>query len=244
MAITLRFLGTGAAGGTPGTGRSRRRESSLLVSDETHVLIDVTRDFEEQARAVPSIDAILLTHGHAYASGGFAQLRRWWTDGEPIPVLAAPATIEALARRHRRLDHCRFVRVLPSQRRRIAGWTASCIAVPHAPDETRFPTYAWKLTQRGRRLVYASDVAALTRDLARFCRGIDLLVIDGATYRRRIFSHLRIDADLPRLCDWPVDRILLTQIGRSVPPHERLEEIATELCPQARPAYDGLEVEI
>ena len=58
--------------------------------------------------------------------------------------------------------------------------------------------------------------------LARFARGANLLVINGATYGRRIFTHLRIDDDLPSICECEVDRIFLTQIGRSAPPHEQL----------------------
>jgi hypothetical protein len=36
------------------------------------------------------------------------------------------------------------------------------------------------------------------------------LVIDGAMWRRTLFSHLTIDRDLPALCRWPVNRILLS----------------------------------
>jgi hypothetical protein len=45
--VHLRFLGTGASGGTPGEGRSRQWESSLLISISncTVLLMDVTRDF-------------------------------------------------------------------------------------------------------------------------------------------------------------------------------------------------------
>jgi hypothetical protein len=64
-------------------------------------------------------------------------------------------------------------------------------------------------------LVYASDVAAVEPPLARLARGAQLLVIDGAMWRRRLFSHLTIDRELPALCRWQVDRILVTQIGRT-----------------------------
>src|SRR5665213_1383848 len=62
--MRILFLGTGASGGTPGYGRSRRLESSLLVSDAIELLVDVTRHFAVQAERVGRIDAILLTHGH------------------------------------------------------------------------------------------------------------------------------------------------------------------------------------
>ncbi|MDQ4130645.1 MAG: MBL fold metallo-hydrolase, partial [Actinomycetota bacterium] len=67
----LVFLGTGASGGTPGSGRSLRRESSLLVrAMEATVLIDATRHLPAQVEGVNHLDALLLTHAHRDASGG------------------------------------------------------------------------------------------------------------------------------------------------------------------------------
>jgi phosphoribosyl 1,2-cyclic phosphodiesterase len=242
--LRLRFLGTGAAGGTPGAGRSLRRESSAALTDSaTTMLIDVTGDFREQAGGLSRCDAILLTHGHSDAIGGLARLAERDYPA-PIPVYAAPATVDVARGRFRNLDHLVFRCFQPGDRTRVAGWTVTCTEVPHAADPERFPTVAWRLTRTGFTLVYASDVAAPTAELRRFSRGADLLVIDGATYRRRIFTHLRIDEDLPEICRWPVGRILLTQIGRSAPPHEQLEEVVADLCERAAPAYDGLEVEL
>lgn len=103
-------------------------------------------------------------------------------------------------------------------RQDVGGWKLTCHHVPHAANADRYPTVAWKLTRSGRRLVYAPDVATPTSALREFARAAGLLIVDGATYRRRIFTHLRIDEDLPEICDWPVGRILLTQIGKSCPP--------------------------
>jgi phosphoribosyl 1,2-cyclic phosphodiesterase len=79
----LRLLGTGASGGTPGGGRSRCRESSLLVHDGTSILLDVTRDFKREPRGLDRIDAILLTHAHRDAS---TELERRHTYGKIVPV--------------------------------------------------------------------------------------------------------------------------------------------------------------
>ncbi len=241
----LTFLGTGAAGGTPGTGRSRRRESSALATaGAVTVLIDVTRDLPTQLDRIERIDGIVLTHGHADAIGGFATLGRWWRrrTTTPIPTYASAATIDAVRRRFRRLQHVAFVATAPDERRRIGPWDLVAVEVPHARDPVRFPTYAWRLTASGRSVTYASDVARPTHALAASSAGSTLLAIDGATYRRAISSHLRIDRDLPTICRWDVRRIALTQIGRSAPPHDRLVRIAADLCPKAFPAYDGLEV--
>ena len=37
-----------------------------------------------------------------------------------------------------------------------------------------------------------------------------------------------------------VRRILLTQIGRTAPSHERLDRAVAEICPKAAPAWDGM----
>ena len=240
--MRIRFLGTGASGGTPGDGLSARRESSALVEAGARILIDVTRCFPEQSRDLGSLDAVLLTHAHRDASGGIAALRSWWRDraGDPLPIYASAETIAALRARFRRLDHCAFVAVRDGERRRLGDLAVTPLTVPHA-RERRFPTFAWRFTARGRTLVYASDVARLTPQLRRFSRRANLLVIDGAMWRRRLFSHLTIDAELPGLCRWPVDRVLLTQIGKTLPQHEQLGRDVAALCPKAAPAYDGLE---
>ena len=115
--------------------------------------------------------------------------------------------------------------------------------MPHATE--RFPTYAWKLRDAyGTTIVYASDVARLTDRFRRFCRRATLLIVDGAMWRRRLLSHLTIDEALPELATWSVDAILLTQIGRTAPPHAELVERVRKPCPRARPAYDGMVVTV
>jgi phosphoribosyl 1,2-cyclic phosphodiesterase len=241
-AMKLTFLGTGASGGTPGQGRSDRLESSLLISDGTALLLDVTRHFAIQAQRLARIDAVVLTHGHRDALGGLPSLRRWWLeqgDSRPIDVFLSAETADIVRTRYRRLEHCRLRVTTAGRTRRVGMLAVRALTVPHSRD-SRFPTYAWRVCTATRPVVYASDVAYLTPELERFCAGAAVLVLDGAMWRRRLFSHLTIDEALPTACSWPVDSIVLTQIGRSAPPHEQLQREVTALCPKARPAYDGL----
>lgn len=242
--MRVTFLGTGASGGTPGEGRSLRRESSLLIgTGDTTVLVDATRDLEGQVRDhgvdPGAVDGLVLTHAHRDASGGVPALRRLRGPGAPpVPTYAAPASFRVLDDRYVRLGHLARVPVRPGDTHRLGPLRLTAVEVPHARDG-RFPTYAWRLTDGDATVVYASDVAAPTGDLARFSAGADLLVVDGAMYGRSMFSHLRVDRDLPVICGWEVDRILLTQIGSTAPPHARFADVVAQLCDRAAPAFDG-----
>ncbi|MDX1621437.1 MAG: MBL fold metallo-hydrolase [Nitriliruptorales bacterium] len=216
----------------------------MAAADGWALLVDAPRGVVERLDGARALAGLVLTHGHRDASDGVVELRDLVGD-PPLPVFASTATFAAVRGRHRPadLDHLELRDVDPGGRRRRGPWSLRATEVPHA-DSPRFPTYAWRLTARGRSLVYASDVAELTPRLRRAVRGADLLVLDGAMYRRSIFSHLRIEEAVPEVCDWNVQRILLTQIGRSAPRHEELETIVADLCDQAAPAYDGMELRL
>ena len=244
--MRLLFLGTGASGGTPGHGRSARLESSLLISNGTTVLIDVTRHFRVQSELLSQIDAILLTHGHRDAVGGLPALRRRWLErgsSRPIEILLSEATAEVILGRYRRLEHCRFRTIASGESRRVGTLSVRALTVPHARDP-RFETFAWRVSTGTRSVVYASDVAHLTGELGRFSAGSAALVLDGAMWRKRLFSHLTIDEALPIACSWSTDSIILTQIGRTAPPHRQLQRQVTAHCPKALVAYDGLAVSV
>lgn len=238
--VLLRFLGTGPAGGRPGRGRSRRRESSLHVSTpEGGILIDASRDFAEQAWRARRIDLVLLTHAHRDASGGLARLeaRLAAEASAPVPVLAPADAVRRVRGRLKRRRHLRLLAAAPGSPHEWRGWSVSALVVPHAEDCT---TFAWQLVHRGRRLVYASDLARLTPALRRFAAGAGALVVDGALWGRRMPSHLTIEDALPELATWRVDRILFTQIGRSTPDHAPLDRWIRSRCARAGAAYDGM----
>jgi phosphoribosyl 1,2-cyclic phosphodiesterase len=241
--MRLTFLGTGAAGGTPGSGRSRRLESSLLVeAGAATVLVDATSQIDQQLGAVNTLDAVVLTHAHRDAAGGLRAIDQCCRC-RPLRLLASPQAIAVVEGRGRRLASLRPSAVEPGRRRRVAGLTLRAVEVPLA-REARYRTYAWRISDGRSTFVYASDVGALEPPLARLARGAQLLVIDGAMWSRTLFSHLTIDRELPALCRWSVDRILLTQIGRTAPPHAQLERAVRKLCPKAAPGFDGMTVEL
>lgn len=236
------FLGTGASGGTPGGGKSQRQESSILIQDEVNILIDVTRNFTEQSKWIEKIDAILITHAHMDACGGISQLRKWCIGKKLklIPVYAHPKTLAVIANKFKVLKHCLFIPVSSNQTFKLNTYKISSLEVPHSKDPW-FPTFAWKL-KGAKTIIYASDIAELTPAFKEFSRDADFLIIDGATWKRKIYSHLRVDKDLSKLCSWKTEQIILTQIGKSALPHRQFQKEVAKICPKAIPAYDGLKL--
>lgn len=213
--MKITFLGTGASGGTPGTGKSKRLESSILIRNGLNILIDATRDFVQQTKHIKKIDAVLITHNHKDASGGLKYLK------PGIPVFA-------------------HSNIKSGQSFKLGLFKITPLRVPHS-FSPKFPTFAWKLIG-SKTVVYASDIAKLTDKFKRICWGIDILIIDGSTWKRKIYSHLRVDKDLPEICKMNVKKIIFTQIGKSVPPHTQFQKEITNICPKAMAAYDGLSI--
>lgn len=237
------FLGTGASNGTPGRNKSLRLESSILLKSEVNILIDVTRDFSKQAENFDQLDAVLITHAHIDASGGIPLLNNFQkSKNKSIQSYAHRKTIKKILHRYKKVEHCRFHPISERETVKIGSWIIEPLEIPHSFDPD-FPTLAWKLTGK-KTIVYASDIATLKPDFKKFCEDADFLIVDGATWKRKIFTHLRIDTDLPILCKWNIKKIFLTQIGKSVPVYEKLLKEVSGICPKAFPAYDGMVISI
>jgi hypothetical protein len=150
--MRLLFLGTGASGGTPGRGRSRRLESAVLLSDRATLLIDVTR----LRSPGDTPDPRRRDRADARASGrdrGLPALRRWWLANhapEPIDIFLSEATANIICTRYRRLEHCRPR--LNSSRRHSSRRAAR----PERPDRPARPGSALphvRLARVGKRTI-------------------------------------------------------------------------------------------
>ncbi len=242
--MRIKFLGTGASGQIYGVGKSKRLESSLYIQNRSSILIDVTHNFNQQVTTIENIDCVLLTHAHKDAIGGLPQLERWLRTKNSVNIFCHPKTIETIKRNYKRLKKFRFFEINNGEQRVIGDFRICAIEVPHALSEN-FPTFAWKIEDKLKKtIVYASDIGLITTSFSRFCQNIDLLILDGAMWEKKIFSHIRIDQELKEICTWDIKKILLTHIGKTAPPHETLRRRLKFICRKAFPAFDGMKVEL
>ncbi|ORY27493.1 beta-lactamase-like protein [Naematelia encephala] len=90
--------------------KNRRGNTSVVVRKKDkkgqwrNIVVDVGKTFREQATrffprwGVKTVDAVILTHGHADAYFGLDDLREWCTrQGKPIPIYLNRATYEIVA---------------------------------------------------------------------------------------------------------------------------------------------------
>lgn len=208
------FLGTGTSVGVPVIGcdcrvcqssdpRDKRLRSSIyVVAEGTHIIIDTSLDFRQQALTyrVPRVDAVLITHAHADHIFGLDDIRRYNTlQGSVIPVYAAPGTVADLQRiftyvaaEHPergvfrpRLD---FVEVR-------APFDVGAVRVEPLPImHGRMETYGFRLDAGGRSLGYVPDCKQMSDAVVERFRGVDVMILDGLRHRSHPTHHSIEDA--------------------------------------------------
>lgn len=243
----ITFLGTGSAGGIKAQGKSGRLESSLLIETVlVNVLIDVTRDFKRQTKLLPkTLDTLLITHAHLDAIGGLKDFIHWQgKKGGLVPILSLSETIKKIRNKHKNnLDLLDLHQIKPFNKFQLGDLVITPFSVSHSIQKG-FPTLGFHFSLADKKLVYVSDVANWNKKAAQLLKSADVLIIDGAMWGKKIISHLDIKKVLPKLCLWPIKKIIFTQIGHTAPRHEVLKEEVKKICSKAQPAYDGMAIKL
>lgn len=264
-ALTVTLLGTGPAEAIPRAGhtdpacqdarrggKSRRtRSAALVVHGRTSVLIDAGPDIRQQLarEAVRKLTAVCLTHAHADACGGLADLNQWLaqTRSNPLPLLANAGTLQRLRARSAQLTH-----LVPTVTRQFKGFRVTSLNIipfpVHHSLQPGFPTSGFKI---GNGLIYASDVASLPARSQKLLHHADTAILDGAMYfHHSLPAHLGVDEAIRIANDLEIKHLVLTQISHTYPPHRiAAREIIAYWRRQRQPfpqeltlAFDGLQL--
>ena len=226
--------------------RDRRLRPSILISYEGHqVLIDTTPDFRYQAlrAAIPRIDAVLYTHGHADHILGMDDLRPLTfrlPDG--LPLYADDATAKIIQR------------VFEYTFRKIDRYPTSARVVLHPLPETpgaeielfgakfiRVPVTHGRHTINGFRFgaaAYLTDMSDIPPESIPLLQDLDVLILD-ALRREPHPSHSHLSRSLQFVEQLKPRRAFFTHISHDLD-HEATN---AALPPNVRLAHDGLKLE-
>ncbi len=239
------FLGTGPFEGVSGAGKSNRKESSIFIRASSNILIDVTNDFDKQSKAIVSPDAVLITHGHRDAMGGFAQMDKWLSaENKKISCYAHPKTIKIIKNRFKDIIHFKFISLKSGKEFRVGEIKIKPFWVKHS-IQPGFPTFGFNIKFENKKILsYVSDTAEYGNRLEKNIGGSEILILDGALWNQSLPAHLDIKKIIGKVCKWRVGKIYFTQIGNDVPKYESLNKWLKSHCKKAFSAYDGLKINV
>lgn len=254
--MKLHILGCGTSSGVPRIGndwgacdpanpRNRRRRVSIAVDlGGAKILVDTGPDLREQLldARIAAVDAVIWTHDHADHCHGIDEVRQLFHNARrPVDGYARPATLATLTSRFgyaftgaRGYPPTMIARDLPD-RLVFGDGSVEVVDQPHGPITSAGLVFG----EGGRRIVYATDVNAMTDAMRAAYAGADLWVVDALRHAPHP-SH----AHLAQVMDW-IDElrpaaVLLTHMDQSMD----YESLCRTLPAHVRPAYDGLEVEL
>ncbi|KAJ1916270.1 hypothetical protein H4219_003890 [Mycoemilia scoparia] len=250
--------------------KNRRRNTSLLVRFEDssgrirNVIIDCGKTFYESAVEcfikydVPTIDAVLLTHGHADAILGLDDLRQWTMSlGIKIPIFLNSETYECVARAFPYLIDIKKatgggeVPALsfhelkdPSVPINIHGLEFLPLKVEHGSLSNGDPYYFWGF--RFDDIVYISDCSYISEETRQLMKNSNVLVIDALNWKYHP-SHYGVPAAMRETRELKPKLTIFTDMCHSID-HYELEKYLADVKKDEGlniiAAYDGLKIDI
>jgi len=262
--LRLTILGCGSSPGVPRpTGdwgscdpanpKNRRKRAAALVeriseTGITRVVVDTGPDFREQmiTAKVSTIDAVVLTHGHADHIHGIDDLRSYFLDTRKL--IDVYADQETFLRVDQAFGYCyrtpsgssyppilRDCRIQHFEPFTVTGKGGALTFEPLPQQHGDIISLGLRIDN----IAYCSDVSDYPDETAARLRGLDWLVIDALQYRSHP-SHL----SLPEALGW-IERL---QSKRAVLTHMHVpldyDTVQRETPEHVTPAYDGLVIEV
>ena len=220
---------------------SRTRASVLVSEGDTNILIDTATEFRLQARqaGIHSLSAVFFTHAHADHIHGLDDIRPL-TYKKPLPLYAAPATLEEIRDRFKYVFRAHKVgggiprvdlQVLNSEPVRCGRLEVLPVPLLHG----MMPINGYRIGA----FAYLTDCSSIPARSYRHLEGLDLLIIDALRYRSHP-THFNVDQALEEIERIGPKQAYLTHMCHDLEYHE----LAAVLPDSVAPAYDGLEVEV
>jgi phosphoribosyl 1,2-cyclic phosphate phosphodiesterase len=256
--LKITVLGSGTSMGVPTLGchcrvctssdpRDNRLRPSLLLSRGGHnIVIDTTPDFRQQAlRArIESLDAVLLTHGHADHIMGFDDIRPYnIRQRSALPVYSNEETFRILRRAFSYVfDGKPQLSSIPSVTLRevsapfeLLGLTFIPVPLVHGSMQV--------LGFRFGRAAYLTDFSSLPDSSLALLHDLDELILDALRDVPHPM-HQTVEQALALIKKLNPRRAWFTHVAHDLPHAETNERLRNLGHPNVQLAYDGLELEL
>jgi len=247
-------MGTGTSVGVPAIGcpcdvcrshdpmNRRTRTSALLSLDGARILIDASIDLRQQAlrEEMDSLDAVLITHGHADHVFGLDDVRMFnFRQQRPMPLYGNASTLADIQRT--------FWYVFsdepgPSSRPELTLHSVEGPFEVAGLRVTPFPVIHGTMQILGYRVgrfAYITDASRIPEASVDMLAGLDVLVVN-ALRRKPHPTHFNLEGALAAIHRVRPARAYLTHIS-----HEFDHAALSRELPQGvAPAHDGLSLEV
>jgi phosphoribosyl 1,2-cyclic phosphate phosphodiesterase len=255
MRAILTVLGSGTSMGVPTIGctcavchsidpRDRRTRPSILLSfNGSHVIIDTTPDFREQAlrENITRLDAVFYTHTHADHILGIDDLRplTYRHPAGKLPLYATPENCEFLRNMFRYIFDANY---------KYGGLPQVELKPIDAPVEFHGARFEPLTIIHGETPIlgyrfgsgaYLTDHSAVPAETLDKLRGLDILFLDALRYRPHP-THSTVEQSLQIIEEVKPKRAFFTHICHDLP-HE---ETNAKLPRGVELAYDGMKLEL
>ncbi len=254
MQATLTVLGSGTSMGVPTIGcdcavchssdpHDRRTRPSVMLSyNKSHVMIDSTPDFREQAlrEKITRLDAVLYTHTHADHILGIDDLRPLTFQHRPgkLPLYATPKACDFLRSMFRYIFDAeyKFGGLPQVELHPIEGPVAlfGALFEPLTVIHGDVPILGFRFGSAA----YLTDHSDVPPETLERLRGLDILFLDALRYTPHP-THSTVEQSLRVVEEVKPRRAFFTHICHDLP-HEATN---ASLPPNVRLAFDGMKLE-
>jgi phosphoribosyl 1,2-cyclic phosphate phosphodiesterase len=264
--MKITFLGTGTSHGVPSIDcmlnnfaqcpkgvcrlsrtdakHARTRSSVLLEYDGSHVLVDVSSDFRQQAlrEKIPKLDAVLITHCHADHIGGIPDIRSYTARREkPLDFYGSSESMAGIRNSFPYIFDPnafwgggipRIALTATDEPLELFGKNVTPLPVEHGGLSGCF---GFKIGA----VAYIPDLKSLRFPAQRMLAGLDLLIINCLRETKEHSSHLILEQSMMLAREIKPRRCCFIHMSHDI--HYQID--GTKLDPWMQFSYDGMTME-